>query len=202
MNILSLPNEIFINEVFPYLELSDLFQFEKTSTQLKELVSDYVHHLAIHLGFPNIYKTKDLIDRLLIDLNLSQIQTIFNQIIRVIILKIESLRRFQIEDEEEIKELNHSFKETFDLFENELKQSLDTLNHKPFLKPNTYSILQNFTPLMGLTFQNTDTRILEQLFPEWDNRINRILKNYHFSRSDIDQIRTELNSRIYLMLRS
>ena len=202
MNILSLPNEIFINEVFPYLELSNLFQFEKTSTQLKELVSDYVHHLAIHLGFPNIYKTKDLIERLSIDLNLSQIQTIFNQIIRVIILKIESLRRFQIEDEEEIKELNHSFKETFDLFENELNQSLDTLNHKLFLKPNTYSILQNFTPLMGLTFQNTDTRILEQLFPEWDNRINRILKNYHFSRSDIDQIRTELNSRIYLMLRS
>lgn len=202
IQFLDFPNEIYWNEIFPKLELSDLQNLEATSNSTRILVRNYIQDLGRSLGFHNIQCPKDLIENLSREISHNQIE--FSTLIRFIINKILLLNQHTRQNINEILyqtniELRNK-KESFMIFEKEWLNLFDKINNKIILRPSTYLILQRNIPSMGLTFQNTDTRILDSLFPKWNEVLKDILRKKEISDSDIDEIRTEFNTKFYQML--
>lgn len=201
MNLLEFSDEIFVHHIFPNLELSELNKLKTTCFQFHQLIENYSYSLGKNLGFQYVYHMEDLIHKL--EIELSPIRVEFSTLIRFMIHKTHSLIRYSNADSSEIiYELNLELgnKESFLIFLEEWNQLFDQISNKTIVRPFIYSILLENMPSMGLTFQNTDTRILEKLFPKWNSLLVNSFKEKRFSDSDNDEIRTELNTKIFQLL--
>jgi hypothetical protein len=201
MNLIDiLPTEIFIHEIFPKMALCDLHSMEMTSNRNKILIQIYIQQLERNLGLTGIRTTKDLIEHLTI--RIPSATMIFLNLIQDVKNKIYLLTRYDPNfDYEMISEIELKLKSiSFVFFELEWKDLFEMINNRNIIKSSTYSIFHNHAPIQGLTYQNIDERILQRLFPKWFACIKNILKENKISDSDISEINTEINSKIYRLL--
>jgi hypothetical protein len=196
MSLLDLPNDILIHNLFTKMELSDLINFE-VNHSMRILVRNYIQKIARSLGFRNLQSPFELAEHLC---NFSHLHPndMYFFLIENIKNKIHLLTRFRNPiDEIQMNQIILDIKELILNFKKEWENNFDYVNQQTIIRYSIYVFLMQNRPTMGLTFQNKDTRILEKVVPKWDLDIQPILKKLSLSDDQIDEIRTDLNSKIF-----
>jgi hypothetical protein len=195
MNLIDLPNEILFHELFPKMELSDLLNLE-VNHSMKNLVRFYIQEeIARKLGFRNLKNSFELIEHLRIYLNPNDIYFFLVENIKNKIFLITRYRN-QL-DEMQIQDIIYEIKEWFPMFKKDWENNFDRVHSQTIIRYQIYLFLLQNRPVMGLTFQNKDTRILEKVLPKWDIYLQNFLKIKGLSEGQIDEIRTEANTKIF-----
>jgi hypothetical protein len=196
MSLLDLPNDILIHNLFTKMELSDLINFE-VNHSMRILVRNYIQKIARSLGFRNLQSPFELAEHLC---NFSHLNPndMYFFLIENIKNKIHLLTRFRNPiDKIQMNQIILDMKELILNFKKEWENNFDYVNQQTIIRYSIYVFLMKNRPTMGLTFQNKDTRILEKVVPKWDLDIQPILKKLSLSDDQIDEIRTDLNSKIF-----
>ena len=196
MSLLDLPNDILIHNLFTKMELSDLINFE-VNHSMRILVRNYIQKIARSLGFRNLQSPFELAEHLC---NFSHLHPndMYFFLIENIKNKIHLLTRFRNPiDEIQMNQIILDMKELILNFKKEWENNFDYVNQQTIIRYSIYLFLMQNRPTMGLTFQNKDTRILEKVVPKWDLEIQILLKKLSLSDDQIDEIRTDLNSKIF-----
>jgi hypothetical protein len=196
MSLLDLPNDILIHNLFTKMELSDLINFE-VNHSMRILVRNYIQKIARSLGSRNLQSPFELAEHLC---NFSHLHPndMYFFLIENIKNKIHLLTRFRNPiDEIQMNQIILDIKELILNFKKEWENNFDYVNQQTIIRYSIYVFLMQNRPTMGLTFQNKDTRILEKVVPKWDLDIQPILKKLSLSDDQIDEIRTDLNSKIF-----
>lgn len=199
----TLPNDIILSELFPKLQLSNIFDLTTAYPPWLPFVKKYICHIGKELGLDHLKDHRDILKSLLYTEDIQNrffyIKTFIPVIVHLLTISYERILG-NVETD-----LNPQIQTLYPDFELDMNSHLDVIYSKTIINPQTLLYIQRNKPKTGLTNEHPDSRILK-LFPTFYPKLEQLVTNYllqmetHDIPYVIQEFRSEINLKLYRVL--
>lgn len=197
------PNDIILSELFPKLQLSNIFELTKAYPPWLPFVKKYICNIGKELGLDHLKDHRDILKSLLYTEDIQNrffyIKTFIPVIVHLLTISYERILG-NVETD-----LNPQIQTLYPEFELDMNSHLDVIDSKTIINPQTLLYIQRNKPKCGLTNEHPDSRILK-LFPTFYPKLEQLATNYllQMEVNDvpyfIQEFRSEINMKLYRVL--